>query len=404
MNIFWHMPTFRPHCCGLSIRAIRLASGLRAQGHDITFLVDAEKTDISGGAIEDMPVRTLTVAKHAPLHWCLQATARFKTARLIARRIGTDCDVMISCQPEVVAAYAGLPHRPPVVFVCGSSTVLHDEADRSRQASLPLLRRIPYLMDRWLKRRHERMAFTLADSVVFDSLQTRDRVIAEYDLSPGHIHTVHGGVNVAAYQPADQVARHAARASLGIGDEGIVVVWTGRFSPEKNLRLLIEALPHCLHRPGRVLLVGGGPDRDELADLARRLNVHDIVQFVGERQDVRPFLHAADIFAFPSRGESFGGSLVEGLACGLPAVGLRPDGKAVRNANCEIIEHGRCGLLVDRPDPGEFAAALDRLAVDATLRCRFGSAGRDWVAGHYTWNKAARQLDRLVLSLADAPS
>lgn len=401
MNILWHMPTLRQHSCGLSIRAVRLAEGLRAGGHSITFMVDAEKTDVAGDCIEGMPLRRLCVVKERPLHWCLQALARRKTAESVVHQVGTHYDVVISCQPEVVAAYARLPHRPPIVFVCGSSTVLHDEADRSRQASLPRLRRIPYAVDRWLKRRHELAAFTAADMVIFDSLQTRDRVIAEYSLSPARVHTVHGGVNEAAYRPADDGVRRAARASLGIGSEEIVVVWTGRFSQEKNLRLLIEALPHCVRRPDRVLLVGEGPGRSQLVDLSRRLEVQDIVQFVGERQDVQPFLHAADIFAFPSCGESFGGSLVEGLACGLPAVGLRPDGMTVRNANCEIIEHGRCGLLVDQAEPGEFAAALDRLAGDATLRDRFGAEGRRWVAGNFTWSKASRQLDRLVSSLAN---
>ena len=82
-----------------------------------------------------------------------------------------------------------------------------------------------------------------------------------------------------------------------------------------------------------------------------------MVEFGGEHDDVRPFLHAADIFAFPSRGELSGGALIEAMACGLACVALWPDGHGVRTVNAEITEHGRSGLLIDRPTPEAPAAA-----------------------------------------------
>lgn len=400
MKIVWHMPTLRAHSCGLSIRALRLAGGLRERGCHVTFVAPADKTDITGDSIEGMPVRRIALERARALHWCLQARRRAKAARLMARRIGTDWDVMISCQPEVVEAYARLTMRPPVVFVCGSSTLLHEGAEQSEQSRLRLLARLPYAIDRLLKRRNERRAVAAADLVVFDSLQTRDRVIADYNMPPTSGHTVHGGVDAAVFQPADHAERQAARVRLGLDPDGVVVVWTGRLSPEKNLELLIKSLPRCRRRPRSVLVVGSGPKGEELARLAKDLDLGNTVQFVGEQEDVRPYLHAADIFAFPSRSESFGGALVEGLACGLPAVGLRPDGRTIRNANCEIIEHGRAGLLVDAPRPGDFAAALDRLTDDAGMREECGAAGRRWVAENFTWNRAAVQFSELVSTLA----
>jgi len=398
MNINWHMPTLRRSACGLSIRALHLAKGLRDAGHRLSFLVDVDKTDLTEDQIEGIPLRRLHVKKTRLLHWCLQATARMKAARSIAPLVAADCDVVVSCQAEMVAACAALPGYSPVVFVCGSSTLLHDEANRADQDALPLFRRVPYAIDRALKRQNERRAFSMADLVILDSLQTRERLIAEYGLPARHIHTVHGGVDATVFRPPCDSDRRAARERLHLSSDETVVVWTGRFSPEKNLSLLIEALARCRGRL-TLLLVGEGELEEGLRRLATEQGIANEVRFIGAKSDVRPYLHAADIFAFPSRSESFGGALAEGLACGLPAVGLRPNGNTISNANREIIEHGGGGLLVDQPQPDDFAAALGRLAVDQGLRAELGGAGRRWVAENFTWSKAASRFNGLVSAL-----
>ena len=129
-----------------------------------------------------------------------------------------------------------------------------------------------------------------------------------------------------------------------------------------------------------------------------------VVRFTGEQVDVRPFLHAADIFAFPSRGESFGVSLVEAMACGLPCVALRPDNSGIRSASDEIIEHGRTGLLVDEPSPRAFAATLDLLALDGEGRRRCGEAGWARACEHFTWTAGARRLADLISKLVPVPA
>ncbi|MBN2562238.1 MAG: glycosyltransferase family 4 protein [Phycisphaerae bacterium] len=403
MRIVWHMPTLRRKACGLSARALALAKRLGRYGNAITFVVDRDKTDVTNDQIEGMPLRRVSVGTWRPVHWCAQARARRRAAASAVRQMDTDHglnhDLVISCQPEAVLAYAAVRNRRPVVYVCGGTTVLHDGADRTRQASLPAIRRLPYAVDRYLKRRNESQAFAAADMVVFDSLHTRELVIASYGAEAARCHTVHGGVDEDMFRQECEDVRSAARRRLGIRPGGIVVVWTGRLSPEKNVGLLLRSLPHCRPRPDRVLLVGDGPERDVLVDLSDALGLDDIVEFTGEHDDVRPFLRAADIFAFPSCGESFGGALVEAMACGLASVALRPDGRGVCNANLEIIEHNRCGLLVDPPTPAAFAEALDHLARDDGRRRRFGAAGRERARRHFTWEAGARRLNELISEL-----
>lgn len=396
MNITWHMPTLRGDSCGLSIRALALAGQLSRRGHRVDFVVDEAKTDMTGDAIGTLPLRRLRVHSARVPHWSLQASAKRRNADAIVRKIGRDHDVLISCQPEVVSAYADVFGRRPLIFVCGGTTLLHDAADRAGQPSTGPSARLAFAFDRYLKHCNETNAFTAADLTVFDSASTRSLAVTRYRLDPGRCFVVYGGVDFDAFQQPDDQDRRQARQTLGIADADFVVTWTGRMSPEKHVDLLVRAVAACRRRPSAVLLIGDGPLREALARRVRRTGLQDIVRFLGRQPDVHSFLHAADIYAFPSRCESFGGSLVEAMACSLACVAQRADGRTVRNASAEIIEHERSGVLVDRPDPIEWAAALDRLAADRPLRRRLGSAARQRVEQRFTWTAGGRRLAELI--------
>lgn len=399
MKIAWHMPTLQSLGCGLSRRAIEFANGLLPR-HEVCFYVSDSKTNITGGRIEGIPVERVPCESATPLHWSLQALARRGSAARCVDRVPGDCDVFISCQPEAVSARRqSFPHQD-IVYVCGGTTLLHDAADFARQAGAAALRRLAYRLDRRLKRAGEQRAFQSATAVVFDSHHTREGVIREYRIDPAKCHTIYGGVDPDLFTPADAAARALARAALKIGDDEFVVAWTGRLSPEKNLELLIDAVALVEPRPDRVLLIGDGPMRLPLEGRIARNRLERIVQMPGAQSDVRPILHAADAFVFPSRGESFGGALAEAMACGLPCIAVHPDGNAIRNASLEILDDGRCGLLVGN-DPKELSQALQRLHQDAELRLRLGALARRRAAERFTWQGAGVELAGLLKAVSD---
>ncbi|HKQ48732.1 MAG TPA: glycosyltransferase family 4 protein [Phycisphaerae bacterium] len=400
MKLAWHMPTLRRTCCGLSQRALRLANGLRQFGHDVEFYVEAGKSDIAGDVLDGFCVRRISTQRNRLLHWSLQALGRRRAAAALAAQITSDHEVMLTCQPEFASEYVRHRRDTPLIFVCGGTTLLHDEADRARSAVVSWPRRGFFALDRHLKRRNERNAFRLADAVVFDSDATRAHVTRDYRLDIARFQTIHGGVDSDEFQPPSTQQRHNARHRLGIGPSEDVLAWTGRLSPEKNIDFLLNALAYCRRRPHRVLIVGDGPARDALMKLNHRLGLNSVVSFVGIQSDVRPFLHAADVFVFPSRGESFGGALVEAMACGLPCIALRPNGDAIRNASLEIIEPETSGLLVDRAEPAALAAAIELLLVNRELRNALGAAARRRATSLFTWAAAAAQFNALVNEIA----
>ena len=399
VNILWHMPTLRLKGCGLSNRALRFAHELRGFGHSVSFCVATKKTDIAESRINEMPLHRLTALEPRLPHWSVQALGRRMQAAAIVKRFVGRPDLFVSCQPEVVSAYRRRNKSRPVIFVCGGTTLLHDPADLRRRGRLSWPLRSAFALDRSLKHGNESAAFKAANAVVFCSDDTMRRVIDAYGIQLAKCHTMYGGIDPKRFRPPSPDQRETARARFALKPGDIVLAWTGRLAPEKNLPLLIRALARCRKRPKQVLLVGEGSSRDELRSLGSRAGVENLLTFVGEVEDVRPYLHAADIFVFPSQGESFGISLVEAMACGLPCVALDSSDAEVRNACDEIFGRRKCGVLIKGNNASEFASALDELSCDPRRRRSLGDLAVRRAHRHFTWAESGRRFESLIRRL-----
>ena len=142
----------------------------------------------------------------------------------------------------------------------------------------------------------------------------------------------------------------------------------------------------------RLLIVGDGPQHDELVQLAAQLGIAERTHFVGAvpHADVPHWLHQLDIYAAPSRldSESFGVAVIEAGACGLPVVVSDAGGLP------EVVVDGETGLVVPRDDETALQAALKRLVLDPELRKRFGRQGRAHVEREYEWGRCVDRMER----------
>jgi len=172
------------------------------------------------------------------------------------------------------------------------------------------------------------------------------------------------GVDAAQFHP--RYRDPELRRSLGIGEDEVVILYTGRLAAEKNLAVLFAA---CRRLSGKVrlLLVGDGPLR---GDLEREALPGAI--FCGYRQGEELARHfaSADLFAFPSLSETFGNVVLEALASGLPTVAFSVPGPR------DILHSAESGILVDEQSAPALAVALQLLVNDAGLRQRLGRAAR----------------------------
>ncbi|MEL0265826.1 MAG: glycosyltransferase, partial [Synechococcus sp.] len=177
------------------------------------------------------------------------------------------------------------------------------------------------------------------------------------------------------------------------------VLAVARLVPQKGLDVLIRAfacLPPSVRDGWCVTLVGDGPERQTLEELASVAGLRDVIHFEGFRSDPLVFVRRASIFALPSRFEGMPNALLEAMAAGLPSV--------VSDASpgpLEMVSDGQQGLVVPSDDVIAFAAALQRLMLDGDLRHRCGVAARatlralDWDVVESHW--------RSVLALPAQP-
>jgi glycosyltransferase involved in cell wall biosynthesis len=165
------------------------------------------------------------------------------------------------------------------------------------------------------------------------------------------------------FQLLSSPQRNAARARLGLKDDEFTIVSIGNCSTVKNHAALIEALAQQGDLSWRYLHVGleesGAPERA----LAERLGIAEKIQFIGPVSDVRPFLHAADLYVMPSLYEGLGIATLEAFAIGLPALLAEVPGLV-------DFRHYLNELSYCPPDTLSLAAALrSKLAVGIGSDC-----------------------------------
>ncbi len=199
------------------------------------------------------------------------------------------------------------------------------------------------------------------------------------------------GRDPAVFRP-DPEARSAVRAALGVPAETVVVMAVSRLVRHKGYPELLAAMRDV---PAELWVVGERLASDHGEDLEPYFAGSGLgarLRRLGYRGDVAAVLAAADIFALPSHFEGLPMSVIEAMLTGLPVVATD-----IRGPREQVVP-GETGLLVAPSTVAPLAAALRRLAEDASLRQRMGSAGRARAMARYDEaGVVARTLDVLGL-------
>ena len=196
--------------------------------------------------------------------------------------------------------------------------------------------------------------------------------IAALGVRRDRISVLHNAVKPFVAPPAEEVRR--VRRELGIGDDEAVVLSVGRLSYEKGHADLVRAAAVLGATQGvppfHVVIVGDGPERENLGKLAAQLGAANRVAFAGFQRDTSPYYALASVVAVPSHSEGSPNVVLEAMAAGLPIVANRVGGVP------EILEEGITGLMVEPRNPEAMAKALNQLLSDPELQSRLGAAAR----------------------------
>ncbi len=194
----------------------------------------------------------------------------------------------------------------------------------------------------------------VADSVQSDLLARH--------LPANRLTTVHNGITTDSPEAAVDLPAPPADLQL---------VTIARLAPIKNQPLMLEAFKqvHSQYPNSSLWIIGDGPSRSSLTELATELGIQEQIVFAGFREDATALLAHADLFLLSSDYEGISISLLEAMRAQLPVVATNVGGIA------ETVVDGDTGLLVAKGDAAGFAAAISKLCDQAELRKSMGEAG-----------------------------
>ncbi|MCB1162625.1 glycosyltransferase [bacterium] len=187
-----------------------------------------------------------------------------------------------------------------------------------------------------------------------------------------------------------------AAAPLPLREDPLQVICVANLVPSKNVDRLIEAMARVATSglALRLHVVGDGPQAPALRHQAEAAGLAVAWSPALTREELAAALRAADIFALPATGESFGIVYLEAMAAGLPVIAPAGEGIA------DVIAPERDGLLLPDVEVDTLAAALRRLAADPELRGRIGEAARER-AREMDWEAHAERLEAIYAGVLE---
>lgn len=234
-----------------------------------------------------------------------------------------------------------------------------------------------------------RRTFTHARLVLANSAGTAERCRR---MGAQDVRIVHLGTDPAPALDLTPAAsmRGASAPTVGNATPEPTLVSVGDLIARKRHADVIAALPRLResHPALRYVIVGDGPERNRLAELAGRLGVADLVTMTGAlpHEEAVNAARSATLFVLPSVSEAFGVSYVEAMAAGVPAVGCRgEDGPE------EIARIGGGMVLVEPGDSEQLGRRLNELLTDPRLRATLGAQARANVEEHFTWPRCGAE-------------
>lgn len=342
---------FPPSPAGTAVYARSLALGLHGQGADVAVVTQAPK---AGAASHDLPVPVSRVPFTG------------NVPRRYARHVEALRRGLEDVRPDLLWTTNGmgtrvaglLPRLPCPLISCARGSDI-----RTRLPGRGILRR-------W-EGRWQRAAYRRSAAVAAASRELRDYAAAQ-GVDAARLFVSHSAFDLSRVDSLPRDTHDDARPTL---------LTVARLTAQKRVDRLLRAVARVAEPAPHLVVVGDGPERGHLEQLARELGIDARVRFTGMLEPFSEALYReyreADLFALVSVGEGLANVLIEAGAFALPSVGVASGGTP------EIVRHGDTGLLAQPDDVDDIAAQLTALLGDSGLRRRFGAAARTLVEEEY---------------------
>ncbi len=390
---------------GPSLHVRAVFDGLRSRGHEMLLLAVFDGRIFRSADLESFapvavpwldggPLRLLESAvRRLQKRWHLPYAGFFESLHFAAacRQEARDCDVLYERMGWLGygGALTARALRIPLVL----------EINGDHLAELAALGAAPSGATRRLALAVMRFATRSAAHAVATGEGWRARHRAMWGIAADRVTTVENGTDLLALCRRERLRCHLPAAAAG---EPVTIAFLGTFDPWQGVDVLIRAFAAAVRRgtAARLVLIGTGRGRGELAALCGELGVADRVELTGHLPlpEVARHLEAADIGIAPYRQRAnFSGlKILDYKAAGLAIIASGGEGQAA------LLAHGHSGWIVPPGDVTALSAALATLCADAALRRRLGSTARREAEERHAWSHTAARIEALLESVVAA--
>lgn len=374
MKVTIFSDSFHPYISGVSIAILQQANALVERGHRVSIVRPRPSRREAAEPVPDLDpsIRIfdtpLTIPHRAFAKLRLACPTFFSTWRKL-RRIEPD---LIHVHTEFGTGWEGLAlarlKRVPLV---GTFHTFFAEPEYLEHFPVPNCALTRGVLWRYSVGFFNRCHTVVTPSqAVFDALRERG--------AKCNLERVSNGIRTPRFLPEEEMLARRKERDL----EGPTFIYVGRVSSEKSIDLVIRAFQKVWEaKPAaRLVVIGSGPEEQELRDLAAGLPCAEAVTFTGAIPNSellsRNLFRLGDVFVTASTTENQPVSLLEAMSFGLPLIGPRAKGIP------EMIVDGKNGLLVEPKDVDSLQAAMERVAGDADLRSRLSRGVEELAATH----------------------
>ena len=230
-----------------------------------------------------------------------------------------------------------------------------------------------------------------ANEIIAVSESVKRHIILKQRIGPKKVSVIHNGIDVDKYT-GDGNSKEAKK-NFGLHNDPVVVGVVGRLDKQKGIAFFLRAASEVLKVEKHVqfLIVGEGPQRQELEKLSRKLGISGYVVFLGFIEDVPQIMSLIDIFVLPSLWEGLPISLLEAMAARKPVIATGVGGIP------EVLADEVSGLLVPPKDTKALTKAILELLKDTAKREAMGEKARQRVAESFNIERMVRDYEECYL-------
>ena len=352
MRIGMMADTYKPHVSGITNYIDLNKRYLEAAGHDVFVFTFSEPDhqDDDPRVIRSPGLPLADTGFYLSLRYSREAKKLLQTM-----------DVVHVHHPFLsgrLALHYCRPLHIPIVFTN------HTRYDLYAQAYLPML---PEEVSEGLLQAYM-PSFCEAVDLVISPSPGMEKILRQLEVE-SQIEIVPNGVELQRYFEAEPLSR----TEYGFAKDDILLIYSGRLAPEKNLEFLLQAFNGVAQAIDNVhlLILGSGTRKQELEEYARDIGISKRVHFTGmiPYDKIPGYLAMCDAFVTASVTEVHPLSVIEAMGAGLPVMGIYSPGVG------DSVEDGISGFLSTEDLPA-FTAKLTRLCLNPDLRQKMGEAAR----------------------------